>query len=142
MTPSKSKINALTVRFPQGPLVHLACGPALKGPVQQGEPYTFCCVVYQRTRECPGSRSRASWLYGVSNYYFSVTTGTAEPGTIVVGSTPFQRSACTSVTRFGLVPSALARASMAAASASPVSLMLVARASPFSRRAAALAFAS
>jgi hypothetical protein len=43
------------------------------------------------------------------------TNGTAEPGTIVVGKTPFQRSACTSVTRFGLVPSALARASMAAA---------------------------
>src|SRR5436309_7317533 len=57
--------------------------------------------------------------------HFTDTNGTAEPGTIVVGSTPFQRSACTSVTRFGLVPSALARASMAAASASPVSLMLV-----------------
>ena len=62
--------------------------------------------------------------------YFTDTNGTAEPGTIVVGSTPFQRSACTRVTRLGLVPSALARASMAAASASPVSLMLVARACP------------
>jgi len=50
--------------------------------------------------------------------YFTDTNGTAEPGTMVVGSTPFQRSACTSVTRFGLVPSAFARASMAAASAS------------------------
>jgi hypothetical protein len=40
--------------------------------------------------------------------YFTVTNGTAEPGTIVVGSTPFQRSACSSVTRFGLVPSVLA----------------------------------
>src|SRR5690349_13687761 len=56
-------------------------------------------------------------------FYFTETNGTAEPGTIVVGSTPFQRSACTSVTRLGLVPSALARASMAAASASPVILI-------------------
>ena len=56
--------------------------------------------------------------------YFSDTNGTDDPGTIVVGSTPFQRSACTSVTRFGLVPSALALASMAAASASAVILML------------------
>ncbi len=58
--------------------------------------------------------------------YFTDTNGTAEPGTIVVGSTPFQRSACTRVTRLGLVPSALARASMAAAWASPVILMFVA----------------
>src|SRR6478736_7741690 len=43
--------------------------------------------------------------------YLTETNGTAEPGTIVVGRTPFHRSACTSVTRFGLVPSALARAS-------------------------------
>jgi hypothetical protein len=42
--------------------------------------------------------------------YLTDTNGTAEPGTMVVGKTPFQRSACTSVTRFGLVPSALARA--------------------------------
>jgi hypothetical protein len=48
------------------------------------------------------------------------TNGTAEPETMVVGRAPFQRSACISVTRFGLVPSALARASMAAASTSPV----------------------
>src|SRR5260221_4148331 len=74
--------------------------------------------------------------------YFNDTNGTAEPGTIVVGSAPFQRSACTSVTRFGLVPSALARASMAAASASPVILMLEALASPFRRVASALAWAS
>src|ERR1035441_8483658 len=74
--------------------------------------------------------------------YFTETNGTAEPGTIVVGSTPFHFSACTSVTRLGLVPSALARASMAAASASPVILMLEALASPFSRVASALACAS
>src|ERR1700693_3640856 len=74
--------------------------------------------------------------------YFTETNGTAEPGTIVVGSTPFQRSACTRVTRFGLVPSALARASMAAASASPVIRMLDALASPFSLVASALACAS
>src|SRR5437868_11848443 len=74
--------------------------------------------------------------------YFTDTNGTAEPGTIVVGSTPFQRSACTSVTRFGLVPRALARASMAAASASPVTLMFEARASPFSRVASDWARAS
>src|SRR2546423_4942664 len=74
--------------------------------------------------------------------YFSDTNGTAERGAIVVGSTPFQRSACTSVTRFGLVPSAFARASMAEASASPVMRMLVARASPFSRSASAAAWAS
>jgi len=65
-----------------------------------------------------------------------------EPGTIVVGSTPFQRSACTRVTRLGLVPSAFARASMAAASASPVILMFDALASPFNRVASALACAS
>src|SRR4029078_6928737 len=74
--------------------------------------------------------------------YLTETNGRAEPGTIVVGSTPFQRSACTRVTRFGLVPSALARASMAAASASPVIRILVALASPFSRSASALACAS
>ncbi len=73
--------------------------------------------------------------------YFTDTNGTAEPGTMVVGRTPFQRSACTSVTRFGLVPSALARASMAAASASPVILMFDARASPFNRVASAFACA-
>jgi hypothetical protein len=60
------------------------------------------------------------------------TNGTAEPGTMVVGSTPFQRSACTNVTKFGLVPSALALASMAAAWASPLILMFVAWASLFS----------
>jgi hypothetical protein len=48
------------------------------------------------------------------------TNDTAEPGTMVVGRAPFQRLACISVTRFGLVPGALARASMAAASTSPV----------------------
>src|ERR1700694_3430991 len=74
--------------------------------------------------------------------YFTDTNGTAEPGTIVVGSTPFQRSACTSVTRFGLVPSALARASIAAASASPVILIFEALASPLSRVASAFACAS
>jgi hypothetical protein len=47
--------------------------------------------------------------------HFTDTNGTAEPGTIVVGSTPFQRSACTRVTRLGLVPSTLARALMAVA---------------------------
>jgi len=61
---------------------------------------------------------------------------------MVVGRTPFQRSACTRVTRLGLVPSALARASMAAASASPVTRMLAARASPLSRVASAFACAS
>jgi hypothetical protein len=61
---------------------------------------------------------------------------------MVVGRTPFHRSACTRVTRFGLVPSALARASMAAASASPVILMFDALASPFNRVASALACAS
>src|SRR6266851_4095363 len=77
----------------------------------------------------------------VPELYFTDTNGTDDPGTIVVGSTPFQRSACTSVTRFGLVPSALARASIAAASASPVILMLEALASPFSRVASAFACA-
>src|SRR5882757_9754194 len=81
----------------------------------------------------------SSWIFAA---YFNDTNGTDEPGTIVVGSTPFQRSACTSVTRFGLVPSALARASMAAASASPVTLILDALASPFKRVASALACAS
>src|SRR5712691_12502448 len=79
--------------------------------------------------------------FHVFENYFNETNGTAEPGTIVVGSTPFQRSACTSVTRFGLVPSALARASIAAASASPVILMFDARASPFNRVASAFACA-
>src|SRR5207253_752187 len=87
----------------------------------------------------PRQSSRASTP---ARSYFRDTNGTAEPGTIVVGSTPFQRSACTSVTRFGLVPSAFARASMAEASASPVILMLEALASPFSRSASALACAS
>src|ERR1700686_729018 len=80
--------------------------------------------------------------YSLLRPYFSDTNGTAEPGTIVVGSTPFQRSACTSVTRLGLVPSARARASMAAAWASPVILMFEAWASPFSLVASALACAS
>jgi hypothetical protein len=35
--------------------------------------------------------------------YLTDTNGTDEPGTIVVGRTPFQRSACTSVTRFDRV---------------------------------------
>src|SRR5438477_13044283 len=74
---------------------------------------------------CPRPQPRASSFRIFLAAYFTDTNGTAEPGTIVVGSTPFQRSACTSVTWFGVVPSALARASMAAASASPVSLMLV-----------------
>src|SRR5512142_1712454 len=77
-----------------------------------------------------------------SRRYLTETNGTAEPGTMVVGKTPFQRSACTSVTRLGLVPSALARASIAAASASPVMRMLAALASPLSRVASAFACAS
>src|SRR5258706_2523778 len=78
----------------------------------------------------------------VFDLHLSDTNGTAEPGTIVVGKTPFHRSACTSVTRFGLVPSALARASMAAASASPVILIFDALASPFNLVASAFACAS
>jgi hypothetical protein len=77
------------------------------------------------------------YIVDAHQFYFTDTNGTAEPGTIVVGSTPFQRSACTSVTRLGLVPRALARASMAAASASPVILIFEALASPFSRVAQA-----
>src|ERR1700758_1848609 len=65
----------------------------------------------------------AAWF--LENYLIE-TNGTVEPGTIVVGSTPFQRSACTSMTRLGLLPSALPRASIAAASASPVTRMLAA----------------
>src|SRR5690349_21653681 len=75
-------------------------------------------------------------------YLLIVTNGTAEPGTIVVGSTPFQRSACVKAMMLGFDPSASARALMAAASASPVTLMLEARASPFSFVASALACAS
>src|ERR1700739_2014827 len=75
-------------------------------------------------------------------YLLIVTNGTDEPGTIVVGSTPFQRSACVSAMMLGLEPSASARALMAAASASPVTLILEARASPFSLVASALAWAS
>jgi hypothetical protein len=77
-----------------------------------------------------------------SHPHLSDTNGTDEPGTIVVGKTPFHFSACTSVTRLGLVPSALARASMAAASASPVILMFEALASPFNLVASAFACAS
>src|SRR6202011_1778872 len=68
--------------------------------------------------------------------HFTDTNGTAEPGTIVVGSTPFQRS---DPVRIG--PSAFGRASMAAASASPVILMLETLASPFNRVASASASA-
>jgi hypothetical protein len=47
----------------------------------------------------PKSYSDAS-IY--SHPHLSDTNGTAEPGTIVVGKTPFHFSACTSVTRLGL----------------------------------------
>jgi hypothetical protein len=87
----------------------------------------------------PGMTSFVSRLF---KPHLSDTNGTAEPGTMFVGKTPFQRPACTSVTRFGLVPSALARASMAAASASPVILMFDALASPFNLVASAFACAS
>src|SRR3982074_2016442 len=107
-------------------------------------PFLFCSIAGSGGKQQgPGSSDPGHRRYLTNSMpYLIDTNGTDEPGTIVVGSTPFQRSACTSVTRLGLVPSALARASMAAASAWPVILMLDALASPFSRVASALACAS
>jgi hypothetical protein len=59
----------------------------------------------------------------LSTIYFTLTNGTAAPGTIVVGSTPFQRSALTSSISVGLSRSARPRALIASASALPVSVI-------------------
>jgi hypothetical protein len=46
------------------------------------------------------TRAGAGWFCFLSCSHFTDPNGTEEPGTIVVGSTPFQRSASASVTWF------------------------------------------
>ena len=71
--------------------------------------------------------------------YLTDTNGTAEPGSIVVGMTPFQRSAWTSVTRFGVGAERLGAGFDGGGLGFAVILIFEALASPFSRVASALA---